>query len=52
MSRRHVVRWPDHWTPQSSVVEVFNVPLDSDEATPLLAAMQGEGQVVQVCLCT
>lgn len=52
MSRRHVVRWPDHWAPQSSVVEVFNVLLDSDEAKPLLAAMQGEGQVVQVCSCT
>ena len=50
MSERHMVRWPDHWAPQSTLVEVFNVPLNSAEAAPLLAGMQGEGQVVKVCV--
>lgn len=50
MSERHMVRWPDHWAPQSLLVEVFNVALNSAEAAPLLAGMQGEGQVVKVCV--
>ena len=50
MSERHMVRWPDHWAPQSLLVEVFNVPLHSAEAAPLLAGMQGEGQIVKVCV--